>query len=360
MKTVKSVVGKLRLAFTLVELLVVIAIIGVLIALLLPAVQAAREAARRMQCVNNLKQMGIALHNHHDVKGVFPADSETRFIAGSWNKNWTDGLSCWAKIFPFLEQTGLSDSVTAAISEAINGLSSGTDDGSVTGRGGHTMTGSLAHNKVSVFLCPSNSVIVDPVSGVASGYFCHYYGSSGALKSPVDLSETAADGAVPYTYGSWWGSPGGGGKQATNGIFWQNSKVDFAAITDGTSNTFAWGEIAWEKYKYCGWNRSTDPTLSASKAYYDLLPFNYHRKVADPTVDTYDLPGQTFSATSELATGKPTVSTAVSAGAYGSHHSGGLNIALCDGSVRFVSETIADIIRIGYACRNDGEAVSLP
>src|SRR6187455_1336232 len=94
-----------RFAFTLVELLVVIAIIGVLVALLLPAVQAARESARRMKCTNNLKQLGLALHNHHDTFGVFPAadDEIPNPAGGTWKHSWI------VRVLPYLEQQALHD-----------------------------------------------------------------------------------------------------------------------------------------------------------------------------------------------------------------------------------------------------------
>ncbi|MDR2437984.1 MAG: DUF1559 domain-containing protein [Planctomycetaceae bacterium] len=348
--------------FTLVELLVVIAIIGMLIALLLPAVQAAREAARRMQCTNNIKQMSLALHNHHDVKGTFPNDSQKHKIPyGTYTDamsgtsvttdEYTDGLTCWAKVFPFMEQSGLSDEINAKISDAVNDVLAGTN-GTVVTRGGHTITGTLANNKIPVFLCPSNQTINDPVAGVTSGYYCHYFGNSGALEESADLSQTGTPNPPPpYTYGEYSGSPGGGGKIATNGVIYQNSQTSFASITDGSSNTFAWGEIAWEKYRYSGWNRSTGPTTNSAKAYAAQLPFNYYKK-GDPTVMTYPITG--FNPVN------PTVSQQTSCGAYGSMHPGGLNIGLLDGAIRFVSETIADNIRLGYACGDDGAALSLP
>jgi type II secretory pathway pseudopilin PulG len=341
----------------------VIAIIGVLIALLLPAVQMAREAARRMKCTNNIKQMNLAMHNHHDVKGIFPNDSEKHKIPyGTYTDSlkpditkttdeYTDGLTCWAKVFPFMEQSGLSDEINTKISEALNLILAGTD-GTVVTRGGHTVSGALAINKIPVFLCPSNPTENDPIAGVASGYYCHYFGNSGALEESADLSETGTpDPPPPYTYGEYGGSPVGGGKIATNGVIYQNSKTSFASITDGSSNTFAWGEIAWEKYGYSGWNRSTGPTTNSAKAYAEQLPFNYYKK-GDPTVMTYPITG--------FNPATPTVSQQTSCGAYGSMHPGGLNIGLLDGSIRFVSETIADNIRLGYACRDDGAVVSLP
>src|SRR3954463_13571537 len=107
-----------RMGFTLVELLVVIAIIGVLVALLLPAVQAAREAARRTQCANSLKQLGLACQNYHDVFRVFPprrGGSNTPNIAGDparVNSNY-DRLSAFIALLPFYEQKGLADQIAA-------------------------------------------------------------------------------------------------------------------------------------------------------------------------------------------------------------------------------------------------------
>lgn len=120
MNTVSS--RQRRPAFTLVELLVVIAIIGILVALLLPAVQAAREAARRMQCSNNLKQMGLAIHNHHDVKKRFPTGGTIPWDWGNRNSDVNQGPGWAYQILPFIEQENVKElaSTTAVESTALN------------------------------------------------------------------------------------------------------------------------------------------------------------------------------------------------------------------------------------------------
>ncbi|MFM8475111.1 MAG: DUF1559 domain-containing protein, partial [Planctomycetaceae bacterium] len=117
----RAVACRFRRAFTLIELLVVIAIIAILVALLLPAVQQAREAARRTQCKNNLKQIALALHNYHDVHSTFPPANVVRFdpVDGPYGDGWT-----WhARILPFLEQTNLYQRVSDVM---------GTDAGTQT------------------------------------------------------------------------------------------------------------------------------------------------------------------------------------------------------------------------------------
>src|SRR5690349_9479449 len=110
-----------RRAFTLVELLVVIAIIGILVAMLLPAVQSAREAARRMQCSNNLKQMGLALHNYNAANGVFPSGSRSHYS----DTSWTWGHAWGVAILPYTEQVNLYDKFDMVGSKSVNGKHTG-------------------------------------------------------------------------------------------------------------------------------------------------------------------------------------------------------------------------------------------
>jgi prepilin-type N-terminal cleavage/methylation domain-containing protein/prepilin-type processing-associated H-X9-DG protein len=199
-----------RRGFTLIELLVVIAIIAVLIALLLPAVQAAREAARRTQCVNNLKQIGLGLHNYHSSNNVFPLGCSSTHLYGSpasdpcqyatWN-NW----SAHSLMLPFLEQ----GTIYSAINFSLEGPGEGTG------------ASATAYNtKINMFLCPSD--------GNA--------GTAGRPGSPNINSYHASIGTTTYVGGDCV-NPG-----ATTGVFGYRISYGLADITDGSSNTIAFAE----------------------------------------------------------------------------------------------------------------------
>ncbi|MBX6313286.1 MAG: DUF1559 domain-containing protein [Isosphaeraceae bacterium] len=189
---------RLRRGFTLIELLVVIAIIGVLIALLLPAVQAAREAARRAQCTNNLKQIGLALHNYHSTHDVFPLGESRNMSDMNVYNSWM-GWSAQGLMLSNLEQVALYNAINFAAGPY--GYAFGP------------MNTTVSYSIVATFLCPSDGNV--PRNGTNS-----YHGSLGV---------TSGD------------SPGSGGRQTT-GMFGFYVAYGVRDCTDGTSNTVAFSE----------------------------------------------------------------------------------------------------------------------
>ncbi len=312
-----STIQNPKSGFTLVELLVVIAIIGILIALLLPAVQAAREAARRLQCANNLKQMGLALHNYHSAHRTFPPGGIT-----------SNGLGYIVMLLPYLEQKALYDGFDFSAGEywiRPEGSSS-------------TSNGKIEHslNRLDMILCPSSSEDqsnlrpsgtrfperVPPNSNGVDPFTTHYYGIMGPLgTNPMTDQSYAAEGSTTATHG----------RMATQGVLYKDSRVRLEDVTDGTSNTFALGEISWNAYlAYRTWIRGS--TLNGTAQ-------GTCKNVLDP-----------------INAGLP---YKFNDGAFGSQHPGGAQFALCDGSVTFVSETINHAVFLATASRNGGEVHTL-
>jgi prepilin-type N-terminal cleavage/methylation domain-containing protein/prepilin-type processing-associated H-X9-DG protein len=299
-----------RGGFTLVELLVVIAIIGVLVALLLPAVQSAREAARRLSCQNNLKQLGLAFQNYHDVLGRFPSAGIT------WNQS-----SWYVHILPFIEQKNLYDQ--ANFSKGLY-----TDGGATqAGRGG------LALTRIEAFLCPASPAKKMMMTGVHNPhtpeliqgqvpYTAHYYGIQGA-KGP-DPSGQAYPLSGATTHGAF----------ATSGIMQCDGNVRIANVTDGTSNTLMIGELSWFSERvgtrYRTWARGCHDAHTAS---------NPTRNVAS-SINTFNI-----GLFNDIA--------------FGSMHPNGANFAAGDGSVRFLTQNMAMGVYRAAATRDLGENLLL-
>lgn len=324
---------------TLVELLVVIAIVGLLVALLLPAVQQSRENARRMQCQNNLKQIGLAALNYHDTYKTFPPG----YIGE--NPDPTDGQGWgWAAlVLPFVESSPLhqqlrisSDPLRAATSDLARIP--------------------LMQEPFATYLCPSD------VSGLRS----HANRSLSSLAPGLPIGPSAGPyyhpGHIPSasiwvakanyvaSFGDGW-DPNSGlwpiSRLRGNGVFGCNTDVDFSEIRDGSSNTFAVGERNWGAFAavWVGVDQWIDCTTHGVSMVLGTVFYKMNLP-PDPYALSCDGRG--------------------SAG-FGSWHPGGSQFVMCDGSVQFISETInfqnstvsSDLgvyQRLGQ--RSDGEAVS--
>lgn len=303
--------------FTLIELLVVIAIIAVLIALLLPAVQQAREAARRTQCKNNLKQLGVALHNYHDTHGVFPA--------GHMESGW-DGPSYrhqfgWLTyLLPFVDQSNVYNQIDfSAVSLTLS-----AHQNPVFQPAGKTV--------IETFLCPS-----DPVGKVDPQWApTNYMSNQGTLCDARD--------------------------RGGNGVFGHNSWMRIRDITDGTSQTIAAGEVLKgdlnvstlrDNYIFIR-NLANAGNIDSCQAYppnaSDLATVwlggnpqnNMFSTNRVPNDRRYDCVSPSYGCTNFAAR---------------SQHVGGAHLVFADGSVHFISENVSEEVYRSLGTRNGGEVV---
>jgi prepilin-type N-terminal cleavage/methylation domain-containing protein/prepilin-type processing-associated H-X9-DG protein len=217
----KGASAKRRPAFTLVELLVVIAIIGILVALLLPAVQAAREAARRMQCGNNLKQIGLALHNYHDVHKVFPIN-----VSWSPRDNFDGAFSDRVALLPYLEQQPNYDK-TIHFQPAF-------DPGGWNGGGGNPnrLTQSI---RLPVFNCPSQNI--ELFNGQANFTYAMNHGTSHQSHGPANAA--MADNGKHNGIAAFFGPH-------PNHWVVSDQRVGFHSLLDGSSQTAAYSEFVMD------------------------------------------------------------------------------------------------------------------
>lgn len=334
-----------RLGFTLIELLVVITIISVLIALLLPAMQSAREAARRIQCTNNLKQIGLAMHNYESVAGAFPMTGVVDTRPTSF-AHWV-GWSGHARVLPLMEQGSMFNSINFTLPY------SRPDNYSV------------ASTTVSSFLCPSE---LDPSPTPASSFF----------NTPKAVS------SYGLNMGDWFVFNAAG--PLTRGVFAPNLSRKIASFTDGTSQTMLASEVKIRNPEYnctAGLSAITNPTSVPDST---ADPYT----VAPEYAGTCGVVGQGHTAWvdgnaqetgmttawppnkqilgskgegdldlqgSPLflgGTGGPTFAAITSR----SYHPGGVNALLADGSVRFIKSSIAGRVWRSLGSIAGGEVVS--
>ena len=308
-----------RRAFTLIELLVVIAIIAILIALLLPAVQQAREAARRTQCRNNLKQMGLALHNYHDVYKMFPASFYRDWPHNS-STNPTPGRPGWGwgvMLLPYIDQGPLFN--------ALDVNNKRLD--------GNAATKTLCQTPLAAYRCPSDGgPNLNPNRGD--------YG----LSTYVAVFGALYDQAAPSSGALVYGSRLNGG----TGLFSPSSDVRIRDITDGTSNTLAIGEMGigpngvrdasgnLRIYTGAVWaGVATDSTSNVSTAL-SLCGIKAGTDAKFRKINARD-----------------------SSNSWNSKHTGGMHFLVADGSVRFISENLDSVVTDRVADRADGEVASL-
>ncbi|MFO0938806.1 MAG: DUF1559 domain-containing protein [Gemmataceae bacterium] len=305
---------RIRSGFTLIELLVVIAIIAILIGLLLPAVQKVREAAARMKCTNNLKQLALGLHSYHDAFNEFPHHAP---YVGGYN-----GVSWIATILPNIEQGNVGNLIDP--SQSV---------------GGSSPNRAVGTNRIPILHCPSavsdRSASAGEKFGGVFAYATHYVGNSGPK------------GTNPSTGTTYGLNPSGQGGQAADGILPYMPSVQTATtptpaaasvkitgISDGTSNTLMVMECSWkglEVNTYRNWVRGH--TWNSDS-------------VANKNV-THAMNVQAYSAGNFNDV------------SIGSDHTGGCNVAFGDGSCRFLSRSLdLNTVLLPLASRNGGEVVS--
>ncbi|MBX3437347.1 MAG: DUF1559 domain-containing protein [Planctomycetaceae bacterium] len=316
--------------FTLIELLVVIAIIAILIALLLPAVQQAREAARRTQCRNNMKQLGLALHNYHDVHLTFPIGN---LYAGTTTSN---GWSWIAFLLPYVELANDYEQLNFAWTDGTTGRCSAFMGQTETATPGTTWT----WRQVKAILnCPSDPNGGKTFSGqTGSG---SYLVSNGSMAVANYLGVSGKTLAWDCGMGPLWSitSPDGVPCQNTSGyegILYSNSKVRIGDISDGTSNTCMVGERGQNQSLTYGWplcGRGYPPLYSGRKDHI-LEMFTFSKGVPNDDPDS-----------------------GPSNQKYWSWHPGGSMFLLADGSVHMLNYSINNDIYQALGTRKGGEVI---
>lgn len=326
--------------FTLIELLVVIAIIAILVALLLPAVQQAREAARRTQCKNNLKQIGLAIHNYVDVANALPPSACINPQLTDTGNNGSWGVH--GRILPFLDQGNLFNEVDLTTAWDFQNIISGL--------------------KIPSYACPS-----DPRSDEA--------------RDPGQGRPTLFPTTYGFNLGSWFVYDPVTG-QGGDGAFFPNSKLRMAAFTDGTSNTLMAAEVkAWTPYTRNGGPSTTTRPNTVAEAeviiqsgpdfritghtewpdgrvhhqgFTTVMPPNANTSCSDGTTTFSQCDFNSWQEGRDGVNGFPTYAMITSR----SHHVGIVQVALMDGSVRVVSENIDLEVYRNLGTRNGGEVIS--
>ncbi len=352
--------GRQRFGFTLIELLVVIAIIAVLISLLLPAVQSAREAARRAQCVNNLKQIALACHNYESSQGCFPLGNRyvdlTCYNSPTTLCNYSGcwfGYSAFCYIIPFLE--GNAQYNATNFSHVANSILNTTAMGT----------------KLSAFICPSDSEATQSLTAGLAGYVQSSYGMSRGTQENIYCNWALVRTPDPNSQ-----NPGHCNAALGNGMFGAEAVVKISNVTDGTSNTTLFGEMSrfanepadpFNFYSFTAVFPASDFNSAASNAN-ELFPetgaFTYPRinSPNDPTGanagNVWGKCGTGIGIPTDWLTNCPQALTTLGEWAFRSKHPGGVNFAFADGSVKFIKQSISDMPYQALGTRAGSEVIS--
>ncbi|WP_152050589.1 DUF1559 domain-containing protein [Tautonia marina] len=334
-----------RGGFTLIELLVVIAIIGVLIALLLPAVQSAREAARRAQCTNNLKQLGLALHNYHDIHNTLapgriwragpPGPSFPTIFSGTPNTTW------FILMLPQFEQQALYNAFNFELGAEGVPTAWGVG-GPLAPALGFFANSTVTGTKISIFQCPSDEERQFQITPQYQG---------GLLSGPVF---TKGNYAVSWGNTNWRQEAIGAQQYLQSAFGHRTTKL--ADVRDGTSNTVFIAEVLQgDRFDVRGVMWSSVP---GGGSFMTRFAPNQFRDYLD-LVQGGDFLNQPIFCVPEdrlPCTGNAGDSQAFAAAR--SRHAGGINVVLGDGSVRFVKESINHLVWIGLNSIRGGEVIS--
>ncbi len=313
-----------RVAFTLIELLVVIAIIAVLIALLLPAVQQAREAARRTQCKNNLKQLGVAMHNYHDTFLMLPLgtiDGPPNKRAGTGGGDWADDNNWLHMILPYIDQANMYNTI----------------DFRFAWHNGAPGTGNvMAQTKIPVENCPSDGIEIDEPGTNWARIRGNYV---------VNFGNTVYGGASQPAYNgvTFGGAP-----------FGIRYGANFAAITDGTSNTIMVGEIL--TLDGTGWLGYTSEVMLAGGGAFTA--YNTPNTTACELLARQCFTGPNSGIPCCTSVGGSAANVVQQVISARSKHVGGVHVGMCDGAVRFVSNNIDTGVWRGLSTTRGAEIIS--
>jgi prepilin-type N-terminal cleavage/methylation domain-containing protein/prepilin-type processing-associated H-X9-DG protein len=308
-----------RSAFTLIELLVVIAIIAILIALLVPAVQKVRAAAARTQCLNNMKQIALAVHGYHDTYKLLPYSAGPGY---DYTPNSPNTWSWLVRILPNLDQGAVYNQI---------GLNANPNQ-TIAGAGASVAT------QMSVLLCPSDGpAAIGPRTDEANIGSSFNYGGANMTVGLTSYKGVCGSNWAWGTYTNNGPTGNNNGLDAGDGVFFRTDytkRKSLNLITDGTSNTFMIGEDIPSMDVHCDWVFFNHATGTCA------IPLNSAMKPGQPG---YNNP-----------TDWPDVYS------FRSYHAGGANFAFCDGTVRFVSDSIDLNLYRALSTIQGGEAVSLP